>query len=131
MSRVFMDGGSGINLIFASTLRAMRIPLTCLEASNTTFHGIILGKGVYSLGKINLDVIFGTTKNFRCERIDFEVVDWPSQYHCILGRVVFARFMVVPHYALQMKMLGHNGVIIVNGSFERSDSCDKEFNRIS
>ena len=33
MSRVFMDGGSGINLIFASTLRAMRIPLTCLEAS--------------------------------------------------------------------------------------------------
>ncbi len=28
MSHVFMDGGSGINLIFASTLRAMRIPLT-------------------------------------------------------------------------------------------------------
>ena len=26
MSRVFMDGGSGINLMFASTLAAMRIP---------------------------------------------------------------------------------------------------------
>ena len=64
MSRVFMDGGSGINLIFASTLRAMRIPLTCLEASNITFHGNVPGKGVYPLSKINLDVIFDTPKNF-------------------------------------------------------------------
>ena len=118
MSRVFMDGGSGINLMFASTLRAMRIPLTCLEDSNTTFHSIVSGKGVYPLGKINLDVIFGTLKNFRRERIDFEVVDWPSQYHCILRRVMFARFMAVPHYTyLQMKMPGPNGVITVNGSF--------------
>ena len=132
MSRVFMDGGNGINLIFASTLRAMRIPLTCLEASNTTFHGIVPGKGVYPLGKINLDVIFGTPKNFRRERIDFEVVDWPSQYHCILGCVAFARFMAVPHYAyLQMKMSGPNGVITINGNFERSDACNREFNRIS
>ena len=132
MSRVFMDGGSGINLIFASTLRAMRIPLTCLEASDTTFHDIVPGKGVYPLGKINLDVIFGTPKNFRRERIDFEVVDWPSQYHCILGHVVFSSFMEVPHYAyLQMKMPGPNSVITINVSFERSDSCDREFNRIS
>ena len=127
MSRVFMDGGSVINLMFASTLRAMRIPLTCLEVSDTMFHGIVPGKGIYPLGKINLDVIFGTMKNFRRERID-----WPSQYHCILRRVVFARFMAVPHYAyLQMKMPGPNGVITINGSFERSDSYDTEFNRIS
>ena len=40
--------------------------------------------------------------------------------------------MAVPHYAyLQMKMPGPNGVITINGSFERSDSCDREFNRIS
>ncbi len=40
--------------------------------------------------------------------------------------------MAVPHYAyLQMKMLGPNGVITINGSFERSDNCDREFNRIS
>ena len=83
----------------------MRIPLTCLEVSDTMFHGIVPKKGIYPLGKINLDVIFGTPKTFRRERIDFEVVDWPSQYHCILGRVAFARFMAVSHYAyLQMKM---------------------------
>ena len=30
MSKVFMDGGSGLNLIFATTLRAMNISLTNL-----------------------------------------------------------------------------------------------------
>src|SRR5215216_5951384 len=40
--------------------------------------------------------------------------------------------MAVPHYAyLQMKMPGPNGVIMINGNFERSNSCDREFNRIS
>jgi hypothetical protein len=48
---------------------------------------------------INLDVIFGTPTNFRNEKIEFEVVGWPSQYHAILGRPVFARFMAVPHCA--------------------------------
>jgi hypothetical protein len=30
------------------------------------------------LGAIHLDVIFGTPANFRKEKIEFEVVDWPS-----------------------------------------------------
>ena len=132
MSRVFMDGGSGINLIIASTLAAMRIPQCSLEQSDTTFHGIVPGKGIFPLGKIGLDVIFGKPDNFRQERLEFEVVDWPSQYHAILGRVAFARFLAVPHYAyLLLKMPGPRGVITVHGSFTRSDQCDRDFNKIS
>jgi hypothetical protein len=67
--------------------------------SETSFHGIVLGKPTYPFGMINLDVIFGTLANFRKENIDFEVVDWPSEHHAILGRPVFARFKGVPHYA--------------------------------
>ena len=85
MSKVFMDGGSGINLIFANTLRAMNRSLTNLAASDTSFHGIVPGKPEVPLGKIGLDVIFGSPENFRRERIEFEVVDLPSQYHAILG----------------------------------------------
>ena len=59
MSKVFMDGGSGLNLIFATTLRAMNISLTNLEATDTSFHGIVPGKPEVPLGKIGLDVIFG------------------------------------------------------------------------
>ena len=132
MSKIFMDGGSSINLIFASTLRAMNLSLTNLTASDTSFHGIVPGKPEIPLGKIGLDVIFGTPENYRRERIEFEVVDWPSQYHAILGRPAFARFMAVPHYAyLMLKMPGPRGTITINGSFTRSDNCDRDFNKIS
>jgi hypothetical protein len=59
-------------------------------------------------------------------------MDWPSQYHAILGRPAFAKFMAVPHYAyLTLKILGPNGTITVQGSFEVSNTCDKEFNRLA
>ena len=132
MSRVFMDEGSGINIIFADTLRRMNRLLANLARSETNFHGIVPGQPVFPLGKIALDVVFGEPTNFRREKIDFEVVDWPSQYHAILGRPAFARFMAVPHYAyLKLKMPGPTGTITIHGSFKHSDYCDKEFNIIS
>ena len=40
--------------------------------------------------------------------------------------------MAVPHYAyLKLKMPGPKGVITVTGDFQRSDSCDREFSKIS
>ena len=90
------------------------------------------GKPVYPLEKIHLDVVFGDPANFRREKIEFEVVDWPSQYHAILGRPTFAQFMAVPFYAyLLLKMPGRNSTITVRGDFRHSDNCDKEFNKIS
>ena len=83
--KVFMDAGRSINLIYAKTLRAMNYSLTILAPTDTSFHGIVPGKPEIPLGKVALDVIFGTPDNFRREKIDFEVVDWPSQYHAILG----------------------------------------------
>jgi hypothetical protein len=88
--KVFMDGGSSLNLIYADTLRKIKIPMNNLLPTETSFHGIVLGKPTYPLGAIHLDVIFGTPSNFRKKKIEFEVVDWPSQYHAILGRPAFA-----------------------------------------
>jgi hypothetical protein len=40
--------------------------------------------------------------------------------------------MAVPHYAyLALKIPGAKGVITVKGSFEVSDTCDKEFKRMT
>jgi hypothetical protein len=40
--------------------------------------------------------------------------------------------MAVPHYAyLVLKIPGPKGVITVKGSFQVSDTCDKEFNRMA
>ena len=132
MSKVFMDGGSGINILFADTLRKMNYSTENLAKSGNTFHGIVPGKAVYPLGTVRFLVVFGEPGNFRVEKIDFEVVDWKSQYHAILGHPTFARFMAVLHYAyLKLKMPGPNGVITVSGNFQRSDSCDREFSKIS
>jgi hypothetical protein len=40
--------------------------------------------------------------------------------------------MAVPYYTyLVLKMPGPNGIITVNGSFELSDICDKEFHKMA
>jgi hypothetical protein len=129
---VFMDAGSGINLIYAKTLRAMHISLEFLKPTDCSFHGIIPGSANYPLGRIALNVCFGNRQNYRREKLDFEVMDWPSQYHAILGIPAFSRFMAVPHYTyLVLKMPGPNGIITVKGSFELSDLCDKEFHKMA
>jgi hypothetical protein len=103
-----------------------------LKPTNCSFHGIVPGAANYPLGKIELNVCFGNSSNYRREKLEFEVMDWPSQYHAILGCPAFAKFMAVPHYAyLTLKILGPKGTIIVQGSFEVYNTCDKEFNRLA
>jgi hypothetical protein len=99
IGRVFMDAGSGINLIYVRTLKAMSNSLEWLKPTDCSFHGIVPGSTNHPLGKIELDVCFGDSGNLRREKVEFEVMDWPLQYHAILGRPVFAKFMAVPHYA--------------------------------
>jgi hypothetical protein len=131
VDRVFMDAGSGINLIYAKTLRAMHISLEFLKPTDCSFHGIVPESANYPLGRIALNVCFGNRQNYRREKLDFEVMDWPSQYHAILGRPAFSRFMAVPHYTyLVLKMPGPNRIITVKGSFELSDLYDKEFHKM-
>jgi hypothetical protein len=127
-----MDAGIGKNLIYTRTLKEMSISLEILKPTDCSFHGIVLGSANYPLEKIELDVCFGDSGNYRREKLDFEVMDWPSQYHAILGRPAFAKFMAVPHYAyLTLKIPGPKGTIPVQGSFKVSNTCDKEFNRIA
>jgi hypothetical protein len=132
IGQVFMDAGSGINLIYARTLKAMSISLESLKPTDCSFHGIVPGSANYPLGKVELDVCFGDSGNYRREKLEFEVMDWPSQYHAILGRPAFAKFMAVPHYAyLTLKIPGPKGTITVQDSFKVSNTCDKEFNKMA
>jgi hypothetical protein len=103
-----------------------------VEANRLLFSRDSTRKRKPPLGKIELDVFFCDRGNFRREKLEFEVMAWPSQYHAILGRPTFAKFMAVPHYAyLALKIPGPKGVITVYESFEVSNTCDKEFNRMA
>nr|XP_051211528.1 uncharacterized protein LOC127329021 [Lolium perenne] len=86
ITKVFMDGGSGLNLLFTSTMKAMGITANMLQESDTGFHGIVPTLPAYPLGKLSLNVVFGKPDNFRREGLEFEVVNWKSQYHAIFGR---------------------------------------------
>jgi hypothetical protein len=76
--RVFMNAGSGINLIYARILKAMCISLENLKPTDCSFHGIVPEAANYPLGKIELYVCFGDSRNYRREKLEFEVMDWPS-----------------------------------------------------
>jgi hypothetical protein len=50
-----------------------------------------------------------------------DIVPFRSGYHALLGRIAFARFNAVPHYAyLKLKMPGPHGIITINGNTETS-----------
>ena len=76
LTNVLMDGGSGLNILYAETLKGMGIPMSKLSVSNISFHGVIPGKKAESLGQIALDVVFGDSKHYRKEKLTFEVMDF-------------------------------------------------------
>ncbi|KAI4990714.1 hypothetical protein ZWY2020_039085 [Hordeum vulgare] len=56
----------------------MGIPMSDSE-SNMQFHGVVPGRKAKSLGQIALEVIFSSDKNFRKEKLTFEVLKMPGQ----------------------------------------------------
>jgi hypothetical protein len=65
LTKVLMDGGSSLNIIYAETLELLRIDLSSIRAGAAPFHGIIPGKRVQPLGQLDLPVCFGTPSNFQ------------------------------------------------------------------
>ena len=72
LTKVLMDGGSGLNIIYEETLKKMEIDKSRIEQSGTTFRGIIPSQEARCAGKITLDVVFGTPENYRSEEITFK-----------------------------------------------------------
>ena len=120
-TRVLMDGGSSLNLIYQDTIRKMGIDPMKICHSNTTFKGVTPGLGAHCTGYLLLEVIFGFPDNFRSENLTFHIAPFQSGYQALLGREAFARFNAIPHYvSLTLKMPGPRGVIIVYRNIKRS-----------
>jgi hypothetical protein len=127
LTKVLMDGGSSLNIIYAKTLGLLQIDLSMIRAGAAPFHGIIPGKRVQPLGQLDLPVCFGTPSNFRKETLTFEVVGFRGTYHAVLGRPCYAKFMAVPNYTyLKLKMSGPNRVITVGSTYRHAYECDVE-----
>jgi hypothetical protein len=64
LTKVLMDEGSSLNIIYAETLGLLQIDLSTIQADAAPFHGIIPRKRVQPLGQLDLPVCFGTPSNF-------------------------------------------------------------------
>ena len=101
--------------------------MSLLTPSKAPFYGIVPGNSSTPIGSVTLPVTFGAEQNFRTEYIKFEVADFESSCHAILGRPALAKFMAVPHYVyLLLKMPGNTGVLYLRGDLLKSFECDKE-----
>jgi hypothetical protein len=129
LNKVLIDGGSGLNVLFTKTLKKMMLDIThMLTKSTSPFYGIVPGNAAIPLGLVVLPVTFGESRdNYRTEYIKFEVVDFETSYHAILGRPAIAKFMAVPHYTyLVLKMPSPIGVLSLQGDLKISHDCDME-----
>jgi hypothetical protein len=125
LTKVLMDGGSSLNIIYAKTLGLLGIDLSMIRAGAAPFHGIVPRKRVLPLGQLDLPICFGTPSNFRRETLTFEVVGFRGTYHAVLGRPCYAKFMVVPNYTyLKLKMPGPNEVITIGSTYQHAYECD-------
>jgi hypothetical protein len=75
-----------------------------------------------------LPVTFGETReNYRTEYVKFEVTDFETSNHAILGKPAIAKFIAVPHYTyLVLKMPSPAGVLSLQGELKISLDCDTE-----
>ena len=112
LTKVLMDDGSGLNLIYEETLQKMEIDWSRIDQSSTTFRGIIPSREARCAGKITLDVVLAMSNNYRSKEITFQVAPFSSGYHTLLGREAFTIFQAIPHYGyMKLKMPGPNGII--------------------
>jgi hypothetical protein len=114
LTKALMDAGSDLNLMYLDTFEGLGLTQDQLQSSPQTFYGVFPGKQYAPLGWVTLPVTFGDASNYRTEMLTFEVVDFSSPYHVILGWPCYVKFMDIPSYTyLKLKILGHARVITV------------------
>ena len=111
-----IDGGSSTDIIFTSTIDAMKIDHKMLERAEHPLYGFG-GKKIHSIGRIILPVSFGTVSNARTEQIAFDVVNMYYPYNALFGRGTLNAFEAIISYSyLCMKMPAINGVITIQAT---------------
>jgi hypothetical protein len=101
LTRVLIDGESGLNLIFASTLRKMGLDLTdMLVSSKSPFYGIVPGNAAHPLWSFRSPLARGRTtalssSNSKLPTLNLLIMlywadrHWPNSWQC---RIMFIYF---------------------------------------
>ena len=69
LTKVLMNGGSGLNIMYAKTLNEMGVDQTRLCPTRASFHSIMPRKQAMPLGYIDLPITFGDQFNYRTKTL--------------------------------------------------------------
>jgi hypothetical protein len=102
LNKVLIDGGSGLNVLFAKTLKKMKLDIThMLTKSTSPFYGIVPDNAAIPLGSVVLPVTFGESRK--------TIIPSTSSSK---SRTLRPPTMAVPHYTyLVLKMPSPAGVL--------------------
>ena len=64
LTRVLIDGGSSLNLLYQDTVRKMGIDPSRIKPTKMTFKCVIPGVEANYTGSVTLEVVFGSPDNF-------------------------------------------------------------------
>jgi hypothetical protein len=120
-----IDNGASLNLLMRRTFIEMGLSLADLTPVQDTFHGIIPGQSSMPVGRIDLEVSYGSGENKHREMLIFEVASFDIGYNCIFRRSFLPKFMSVIHTAYAIiKMPGPKGIITLTSDHRDAVACE-------
>jgi hypothetical protein len=98
LGKLLVDNGSSTDIIFADTYDRMGLSKDLLQLPDTPLYGFG-GRVIHVVGKVLLQVSFGTVQNARTEYLSFDVVEMYYTYNGIFGRGFLNKFEAIIHQA--------------------------------
>jgi hypothetical protein len=121
--RILIDTGSSADILYRSAFEQMKIDRNKVIPARHSLVGFT-GEQVLPLGSIELPVTAGTYPRQSTIMVRFLIIDRPSAYNAILGRIALNEFKAVtstPH--LSMKFSTEEGVSVEIGDQRMAREC--------
>ena len=116
--RILVDNMSSVDILYYKAFKRMGLKDIDLRPSPSLIYGFT-GDSVIPVGVITLPLTVGDYPRESCVMVDFLVIDQPSAFNAVLGRLFLKALKAITSiYHLLMKFPTPNGVGQVRGNQE-------------